>query len=180
MSNDVPSLFAGSLVLLLGVLTLTRPGRWMAPVMFGAGALAAAFKLFDLLPVAVVAILLAILAVRELPSTSRRRGLTGVGVALVVAAWWSTAARWACVRGDLVDRPTSDRVIEPACPSDSSTPFARCRSPGRGLVHEALGILQPLTGSYHSFKSAIGHGVIVSPSRARLPDPSLPSFSSGW
>lgn len=162
VSNDVPSLFAGSLVLLLGVLTLTRPGRWMAPGMFAAGAVVATFKLYDVLAVVVMALVLAVLALRELPRPRGRLDLRSAfrwwrprGGALLLGGLVSAVA-WTIVEHRLA---YIDPATLPTFTALRKTPFTLAT-----LMQEALGILQPLTGSYHVFKSSNALGVIASPS----------------
>jgi len=68
ISNDVPSIFVGSLVALVAALAYKRPGRWMTPALAATGFFAAAIKTTDLFPVAAIAAVFAVQAWTRRPA----------------------------------------------------------------------------------------------------------------
>jgi hypothetical protein len=152
VSNDVTSLFAGSLVMLLGVLALKHPGRWMTPVMLLAGVLIASFKLSDLLPVVVVSFLFGVVAVRQGGTEGRPEGR-----ATAALRWWWPRGG-ALLAGALVGAVAwlvVEHRIAVINPKDLP-PFDVLRTTPVTfslIMQEALLLLRPLTGSFDIFRT---------------------------
>ena len=153
VSNDIPTLFAGSVVAFLGVLAWRSPGRWTAPTMFVAAAIVTSFKLNDVLAVLVVSCVLAIAhwtALREegdsrqasarpwLREWGRSGGMLLAGAALMLLAW------------TFID--THLNLVDPRTFQAFSS--RRQGSIGFSLIaRESIEMLNPLTGSYHPFRT---------------------------
>ena len=152
VSNDVPSVFSGCLLALLGALAWRRPGRWVAPTLFLAGLFVASIKLTDALPVAVLSALLGIAA-----WSRRTAGSSGPSAARAwFKRWWPnggllllggviSVAAWIVI----------SRKISLINPKDLPT-FGVLRTHPVSLLliaQGALTMLTPLTHSYYAFRT---------------------------
>jgi hypothetical protein len=157
VSNDVTTLFVGASVLLLAALALKRPGRWMTPVMLASGVVIASFKLSDLLPVVVVAVLF-------LGAALLRPSMAGIepapdGVVGALRWWWPRGG--ALVVGGVVGAVAwvvLERHLAIIDPKDlPSFGVLRTKPVTLALImKESLLMLQPLTGSYDVFRTTDG------------------------
>jgi hypothetical protein len=152
VTNDVTTLFAGSLVMVLGALALKHPGRWMTPVMLLAGVAIASFKLSDLLPVVVASFLLGALAIRP---GAHREGREG-GLVAALRWWWprggailvgalAGAVAWLVVEHRLA-------TIDPK-ELPSFDVLRTVHVTFSLIMTEALTLFQPLTDSYDIFRT---------------------------
>jgi hypothetical protein len=153
VSNDVPAVMTGSLVMLLGALAWKHPGRWMTPVMLGGGVVIASIKLNDFLPIVVSAILFGMLAVR------RRDQSVGTRQQLAEALRWWWPRSGALVVGGLVSAVTWLIVEQHLAIVDPRTlpTFDILRTSPiyvTTILRESLLMLQPLTGSFDPFRSS--------------------------
>ena len=152
VSNDVTSLFAGAAVMVLGALALTRPGRWMTPVMLVAGVVIASFKLSDLLPVVVASVLFGVAAFRRRDAA----GGPAPGAAGALRWWWPRGG--AILVGGAVGGVAwlvVERSLATINPKDLP-PFDVLRTMPITfslIMKESLSMLQPLTGSYDIFRT---------------------------
>jgi len=155
VSNDAPSIFAGSLIVLLGALAWTRPGRWTAMTCFVAAFLVTSLKSVDALAPLVVSGMLAVLWWTTLGVT----GESGIPRFRVWFASWArsggaltfgaivSAVTWAVINSRL-------NLIDPrVLPS-----FAALRTTHLTVsltLHEALSMLDPLSSadSYSPFQA---------------------------
>lgn len=152
VSNDVPSVFTGCLMALLGALAWRRPGRWVSPTLFFAGFFVASIKLTDALPVAVLSALFAILA------WSKRTTGEGSIPALRswLSGWWSNGGL--LILGSLVSGVAwtlISRKLSLINPRDLPT-FSVLRTHPVGLLliaREALTMFAPATDAYTAFRS---------------------------
>lgn len=155
ISNDVPDLFAGSLIAFLGLLSWRHPGRWVAPVLGISAFFVASLKAVDVFPVVVIASLLAIVGWQRARSegalsrvAAARAALVSWlpnGGALLIGGFFSVAA-WAVIQKKLA-------LIDPR---DLPT-FNVLRTHPVGpllIAQEAVGLLGPLTNSYVAFRSS--------------------------
>ena len=178
VTNDAASIFAGSLVLLVGALAWTRPGRWRAPVLALAAFGVVLCKAVDVLPVIALSILFAL----ESVSVGRRRGsadgdlVPGSGESEVPGQAGASAAlrRWlptggALLAGGVLSLVTWAAVshgrayIDPA----SIATWHVLRTAPNGItdiLREAVSMLTPLTGSFDPFRSS-SHALIDEPVR---------------
>jgi hypothetical protein len=153
VSNDAPSIFAGALMAMLGVLAWQRPGRWTMPTLFGAAFVVAFIKLSDTLAILVVAAVLGVCAWtavhvegNRLRATAaqwlRRWGRSG---GMLILGGGISALAWI-----LISRKLS--LIDPKnLPS-----FQILRTVPVGLwliVRESLTMFNPLSDSFHPFRT---------------------------
>jgi hypothetical protein len=157
VSNDAPSVFAGSLIVFLAAMAWTRPGRWVAPTLGLAALFVTSFKADDILAVIVVSGVLARLWWASPQSGGRRtagrvtswfRSWGPNGGALLLGGVVSALA-WVIINRRL-------NLIDPAhLPS-----FNELRKVPVGLAliaHESLLMLNPVAGSFSAFRTnAIG------------------------
>lgn len=160
VTNDASSILAGSLVLLVGALTIKRPGRWIVPVTLLAGIFVTGLKLTDAL--AVVAMSLLIMMLAWLLATEVKT----IGARAIAALkwWWPRGGTLligsvaAAMTWEIVERSLS--IANPR----TIKSFAGLRAiptQGSTFFREALLMLQPLTGSYDPFRTS---STIASPS----------------
>jgi len=178
VTNDAASIFAGSLVLLVGALAWTRPGRWRAPVLALVSFGVVLLKAVDVLPVIALSILFAL----ESVSIGRRQGsvdgdlVPGSGEAEAPKQAGGSAAirRWlptggALLAGGVLSLVTWAAVshgrayIDPA----SIATWHVLRTAPNGItdiLREAVSMLTPLTGSFDPLRSS-SHALIDEPIR---------------
>jgi hypothetical protein len=153
VSNDAPGIFAGSLMALLGTLAWCRPGRWSAPTLLAAAIVVTSFKLDDFLAVVVVSGVLAMacwnakrnVGAPVVPGDGQWIRRWSVSGGMLLAGGIISALVWILVNRHL-------NLINPRnLPS-----FADRRKAPVGLsliAHESTQMLNPLTGSYHPFRT---------------------------
>jgi hypothetical protein len=170
VSNDAPSIFAGSLIALLGAVAWTRTKRWTTVPYFVAGFFVTSLKSVDALAPLIVSGMLAVLWWTTLAASGelkRRRfrpwftAWSRNGGALMLGAILS-AAVWAVVNNRL--NLINPRVI----PS-----FAALRTTHLTVsltLHEALSMLDPLSSadSFSPFRANSNVLAIASPLSANL------------
>lgn len=153
IANDVPAVFAGSLVLLLGALAWRHPGRWMVPVMLVIGLAIPAFKLDDIFPIVVVSVLFAMIALRR----AWAGDLEGGPIAGPIRWWWPRGG--ALLAGGLVSALAwviIERHLAIVNPRDIPS-FAALRTAPISMamiLQEASSLLLPLTGSFDVFRTS--------------------------
>jgi hypothetical protein len=151
VSNEAPGVFAGSLIAFLGVLAWVRPGRWTKPALGAAAFFVATLKLDDVLPVVVVA---GVLACASWSKIAPHGGVSRNDVRAWFRLWWPcggmlllgaavSSLAWIIIdnRLDLIDPrtlPTFDVL--------RGTPVSLSL-----LAKEAISMLNPLGGAYFSF-----------------------------
>lgn len=161
VSNTASMVFAGSLVALASALAWRRPGRWVAPTLFGVGILAVALKETGSFPVLVASILLAMYAYTSCPHEGGRlrtawramlRWLPNGGAMLIAAllgvvAWTVTSQRLALI--DLKTLPSMG--VLRGYPVDVGM-----------IAKEALLLLLPATADYAPFRAIASTTVAAS------------------
>jgi hypothetical protein len=148
VSNDAPSIFAGSLIALLSALAWKRPGRWTIPTLALGAVLVTTIKAVDIIPPLVFASLLAILYWKcadpaDLTPTARLRawfvrwgpngGVLLLGGVIGVGVWVIVSHELSLINPKTLPTYASLRIA----PIDLAT-----------ALREALSALNPLNGSF--------------------------------
>jgi Dolichyl-phosphate-mannose-protein mannosyltransferase len=150
-TNDAATILAAALVLFFGALAWRKPGRWTAPTLFVVGAVVTSFKSTDVMPVAAVAGMFAIIAwMDHAPRAGPAKNLIGFvrswlpnGGALLLGGVASVLSWIVIARKLSLVNPRTFAV------------FDILRTHPVHLTHiatEALSLLSPATGSYDPFR----------------------------
>ena len=192
VSNDAPSIFAGSLIALLSVLAWKRPGRWTIPTLALGALLVTTIKAVDIIPPLVFATLLAVLYwkcadLADLTPTARLRawfvrwgpsggvlllgGVIGVGVWVIVSHQLSlvnprTLPSYSSLRHAPVDLATVlSQAISALNPLNGSFSAPLTNAKGVPIASLASSNLQPITGTLLQYLLLAGGlaGLFVKP-----------------
>jgi hypothetical protein len=151
VTNDAASIMAAGLVLFFAALAWRKPGRWTAPTLLVVAAVVASFKTTDVLPVAVAAVVLGIVAwMDRRPEMAPAQTLGGfvrtwlpTGGALLIGGAGSAVA-WVVVSQKLsLVNPRTFAVFDI---------LRTHRVTVAVIAREALTLLSPATGSYDPFR----------------------------
>jgi hypothetical protein len=153
VSNDAPSIFAGSLAALAAALAWRRPGRWTAPVLALVGFFVTSFKEVDIVAPVTLSALFAVMLWHR---AADLKASTGSRLRLLVCGWWPnggalllggvlSAASWVIIFRQL-------SLINPkTLPSFHALRQTRV---GVSLIaREALNLWNPLNGAYAPFRT---------------------------
>jgi hypothetical protein len=160
VSNDAPSIFAGSIVALVAALAWNRPGRWTAPVLASVAFFVTSIKSVDILGPVIVSALFAIMWWDQLDVqvTSVRSRLR-----IVWGKWWPNGG--ALLVGGVVSAVgwlIISRKLSIINPKDLPS-FNILRQTPIGVIHiasEAISLLNPLNGSFSAFRTAANGTVL--------------------
>ncbi len=178
VTNDAASIFAGSLVLLVGALAWTRPGRWRAPVLALVAFGVVLCKAVDVLPVIALAILFALESVsiwrRQdsvdvdlVPGSGEPEALGRAGLGAAIMRWLPTGG--ALLAGGVLSVAAWAAVSHARAYIDPATiaTWHVLRTAPNGItdiMRESVSMLTPLTGSFDPFRSS-SHAFIDEPVR---------------